>query len=182
MVHFQTVVCCATRVGAIPDLPPSASSGGVVFSLRFGRGSSFDRSCSVQSNAKMPRSGSRCFWNSASFQHEARATFADLGEYVQHDSGDLQKYLWPWRIILPAVCYTRQRIVRTCARTPARCRGGRMWLVHAMRRARVASDRLAPSLTHRGRAMLENSKIFVGLALPPPKLSQNEQNNEQNEG
>jgi len=32
----------------------------------------------------------------------------------------------------------------------------RMWLVHAMRRARVASDRPAPSLTHRGRAMQEN--------------------------
>jgi hypothetical protein len=39
----------------------------------------------------------------------------------------------------------------------------RLWAVHAMRRARVASGRPAPSLMHRGRAMQENSKIFVGL-------------------
>ena len=47
----------------------------------------------------------------------------------------------------------------------------RMWLVHAMRRARVASDRPAPSLTHRGRAMQENSKIFVGLDTSKMKIS-----------
>ena len=47
----------------------------------------------------------------------------------------------------------------------------RMWLVHAMRRARVASDRPAPSLTHRGQAMQENSKIFVGLDTSKMKIS-----------
>jgi len=47
----------------------------------------------------------------------------------------------------------------------------RLWLVHAMRRARVASGRPAPSLTHRGRAMQENSKIFVGLDTSKMKIS-----------
>ena len=46
-----------------------------------------------------------------------------------------------------------------------------MWLVHAMRLARVASDRPAPSLTHRGRAMQENSRIFVGLDTSKMKIS-----------
>ena len=46
-----------------------------------------------------------------------------------------------------------------------------MWLVHAMRRARVASDRPTPILTHTGRAMQENSKIFVGLDTSKMKIS-----------
>ena len=47
----------------------------------------------------------------------------------------------------------------------------RMWLVHAMRRARVASDGPAPSLTHRGRAMQQNIRVFVGLDTSKMKIS-----------
>ena len=47
----------------------------------------------------------------------------------------------------------------------------RMWLVHAMRQARVASDGPAPSLTHRGRAMQQNIRVFVGLDTSKMKIS-----------
>ena len=47
----------------------------------------------------------------------------------------------------------------------------RMWLVHAMRRARVASDGPAPSLTHKGRAMQQNIRVFVGLDTSKMKIS-----------
>ena len=47
-----------------------------------------------------------------------------------------------------------------------------MWLVHALdERGCVASDRPTPILTHRGRAMQENSKIFVGLDTSKMKIS-----------
>jgi hypothetical protein len=47
----------------------------------------------------------------------------------------------------------------------------RRWLVHAMRRARIASDRPASSLTHRGRAMQQNIRVFVGLDTSKNKIS-----------
>src|SRR5215211_2240328 len=40
-----------------------------------------------------------------------------------------------------------------------------------MRRARVAPDGPAPSLTHRGRAMQQDSAVFVGLDTSKRKLS-----------
>jgi hypothetical protein len=47
----------------------------------------------------------------------------------------------------------------------------RMWLVHAMRWATVASDGPTRGRTHMGRAMQENSKIFVGLDISKLKIS-----------
>ena len=47
----------------------------------------------------------------------------------------------------------------------------RMGLVHAMRRARIASDGPAPILTHRGRAMQQNIRVFVGLDTSKMKIS-----------
>src|SRR3954462_13125103 len=40
-----------------------------------------------------------------------------------------------------------------------------------MRRARVAPDRPVPSLTHRGRAMQQDSAVFVGLDTSKMKIS-----------
>src|ERR1041385_6030314 len=40
-----------------------------------------------------------------------------------------------------------------------------------MRRARGAPDRPVPSLTHRGRAMQQDSKVFVGLDTSKLKIS-----------
>src|SRR5918911_4808038 len=40
-----------------------------------------------------------------------------------------------------------------------------------MRRARVAPDRPVPSLTHRGRAMQQESAVFVGLDTSKMKIS-----------
>ena len=47
----------------------------------------------------------------------------------------------------------------------------RMRLVHAMRLARIASDGPTPSLTHRGRAMQHDIKVFVGLDASKMKIS-----------
>src|SRR3954463_12080895 len=41
----------------------------------------------------------------------------------------------------------------------------------AMRRTRVAPDGPAPSLTHRGRAMQQDSAVFVGLDTSKMKIS-----------
>src|SRR6201984_2140494 len=45
------------------------------------------------------------------------------------------------------------------------------WLVHTMRRARVAPGWPTPSLTHRGRSMQETSRVFVGLDISKLKIS-----------
>jgi len=58
--------------------------------------------------------------------------------------------------------------VETSGRPYVRCQCG---CVHVMRRARVASDGPAPSLTHRGRAMQQNIRLFVGLDTSKMRIS-----------
>src|SRR4051812_829327 len=50
-------------------------------------------------------------------------------------------------------------------------RSRRRWLVPLMRRARVVPDGPAPSLPHKGRAMPQRSKVFVGLDTSKLKIS-----------
>src|SRR5919199_5521310 len=51
------------------------------------------------------------------------------------------------------------------------CSSSGRWLVPRIRRARVAPDGPAPSLKHRGRAMQEESEVYVGLDTSKLKIS-----------
>src|SRR5215210_1895108 len=67
-------------------------------------------------------------------------------------------------------CTSRHSASRSGGRPYVRCRSGG-GSSRAMRRTRVAPDGPAPSLTHRGRAMQQESAVFVGRDTAKMKIS-----------